>query len=154
MLLDTSFFLRLLNEKDPLYTNANGYFQYFVAQEVPMMLSTIAVAEYCVRGSIEELPLRNLRIIPFNLSHAKRAGEFAGTVFQHKGLLELPNRKIIPNDAKLFAQADVEPSIGYYLTSDVEALKIFNLLKVQCQTKFQFIDINTKHTEVFGLLDF
>jgi|GEM_PF-2513031 len=33
---------------------------------------------------------------------------------------------IIPNDTKLFSQADVEPNIKYYLSSDTESYKIYN----------------------------
>lgn len=31
VLLDTSFFIRLLNEEDPLHLNALRYFRYFLA---------------------------------------------------------------------------------------------------------------------------
>ena len=76
--------------------------------EITMMISTISVAEYCVGGDVHELPLRNLQIIPFNLDHSKRTGEFARIVFQNKGKIKLTERNIIPNDTKLFAQADSE----------------------------------------------
>jgi predicted nucleic acid-binding protein len=120
VLLDTSFFLRFLNERDPLFANANGYFKYFIEERVPMMISTISIAEYCVGGDISELPLKNLQIIPFNLSHAKRTGEFAKIVFKNKDKLKLQERHIIPNDTKLFSQADIEDTIGFYLSSDTE----------------------------------
>lgn len=58
VLLDTSFFLRFLNDGDPLFTNADGYFRYFIQNEIIMMVSTISVAEYCVGGDISELPLK------------------------------------------------------------------------------------------------
>ena len=76
--------------------------------EITMMISTISVAEYCVGGDVHELPLRNLQIIPFNLDHSKRTGEFARIVFQNKRKIKLTERNIIPNDTKLFAQADSE----------------------------------------------
>lgn len=57
VLLDTSFFLRFLNDEDPLLTNADGYFRYFLQQDMGMMISTISIAEYCVGGDITELPL-------------------------------------------------------------------------------------------------
>jgi len=60
VLLDTSFFIRFLNDGDPLFNNADGYFRYFLHQEINMMISTISIAEYCVGGEIAELPLRNL----------------------------------------------------------------------------------------------
>lgn len=151
--MDTSFFLRLLKAGDPLSENAEGYFRYFLSEGMPMFISTISVAEYCVKGTVDELPMRHLKILPFNLPHSKRAGEFAKTVFENRGTLQLPDRKIIPNDTNLFAQADIEPVIGYYLTSDVESVKIFKLLKEKDTPKFQLINLNDKHTNVFGLLD-
>lgn len=154
VLLDTSFFLRFLNDENPLYKNADNYFRYFIQHEITMMISTISIAEYCVGGDIHELPLKNLQIVPFNLDHSKRTGEFAKIVFQNKGKLKLNERNIIPNDTKLFAQADCEKSVTYYLSSDTESLKIYNLLKEHTNPKFQFIDLNTPYNETFGILDF
>jgi predicted nucleic acid-binding protein len=153
VLLDTSFFLRFLDEDSPLFKNADGYFRYFLEKEIAMMISTISIAEYCVGGTVSELPLKNLQIIPFNLDHAKKTGEFAKIVFQNKGKLKLKERNIIPNDTKLFAQADCEKSIEFYLSSDLESLKIYNLLKQEMTPKFQFIDLNVPFSETFGLLD-
>ena len=155
VLLDTSFFLRFLNESDPLFKNAEGYFKYFIQNEIAMMISTIAIAEYCVGGDINELPLRNLQIIPFNLDHAKRTGELAKIAFQAKkiGNLQVSNRNIIPNDTKLFAQADKEQSIDYYLSSDTESSKIYTLVSNSIPLNFQFIDLNLPHHETFGILD-
>lgn len=153
-LLDTSFFLRFLNESDPLFENADGYFRYFLQQKIDMIISTISIAEYCVGGDVHELPLKNLQILPFNLDHGKRTGEFAKIVFQNKGKLNLKERNIIPNDTKLFSQADIEKTIEFYLSSDSESFKIFNLLKQVDKPKFQFIDLNTPHSQTFGVLDF
>jgi len=152
-LLDTSFFIRFLNDSDPLFNNADGYFRYFLQKEITMMISTISIAEYCVGGDVHELPLRNLQVVPFNLDHAKRTGEFAGIVFRNKGNLKLKERNIIPNDTKLFAQADCEKVIEFYLSSDIESLKIYNLLRQETTPQFQFIDLNAPYFETFGLLD-
>jgi hypothetical protein len=153
VLLDTSFFLRFLNDSDPLFENADGYFRYFIQQEVNLVISTISIAEYCVGGDLNELPLRNLQILPFNLNHAERTGTFAKIVFQNKEKLKLRERNIIPNDTKLFAQADAEEAIEYYLSSDTESLKIFNLLKKETDPGFQFIDLNTPYHQTFSILD-
>jgi len=118
-----------------------------------MVISTISIAEYCVGGDIHELPLRNLQILPFNIDHSKKTGEFARIVFQQKGSLKLKERNIIPNDSKLFAQADSEKMIEYYLSSDSESFKIYSLLKKETSPKFQFIDLNIPYNETFGLLD-
>jgi len=155
VLLDTSFFIRFLNESDPLFNNADGYIRYFLQKEITMMISTISIAEYCVGGDVHELPLRNLQIVPFNLDHSKRTGEFAKIAFNAKriGKIDVANRNIIPNDTKLFAQADCEKAIEFYLSSDSESLRIYNLLRQETALKFQFIDLNTPYNETFGLLD-
>lgn len=154
VLLDTSFFLRFLNDADPLFKNADGYFRYFLQHDIVMLISTISIAEYCVGGDVHELPLKNLQILPFNLDHSKRTGEFAKIVFLNKNKLKLNERNIIPNDTKLFAQADTETTVEYYLSSDTESHKIYSLLKQQTNPRFQFIDLNTPYSEIFGVLPF
>ncbi len=152
VLLDTSFFLRFINDSDPLFKNADDYFRYFLEKEITMMISTISIAEYCVGGNVEELPLKNLQIVPFNLDHAKKAGAFAKIVFQKKGQLELEKRNIILNDTNLFAQADCQKSVEFYLSSDTESLKIYNLLKKETAVNFKFIDLNTPCQTAFNEL--
>lgn len=153
VLLDTSFFIRFLNDSDPLFSNADAYFRYFIQNEIVMVISTVSIAEYCVGGDVHELPLRNLQILPFNLDHAKRTGEFAKIVSQNRNKLKLQERNIIPNDTKLFAQADSEKSIEFYLSSDTESVKIYTLLNQNLNTKFQFINLNVPYNETFGLLN-
>ncbi len=155
VLLDTSFFLRFLNESDPLFVNADDYFRYFLKGKYDLVISTISIAEYCSGGDISELPLRNLQILPYNLNHGKRTGEFAKIAFaaRREKALELRERLLIPNDTKLFSQADSEDYIDFYLSSDSESLKIFNVLNSSLKLNFRFIDLNKKHTAEFGLLD-
>lgn len=155
VLLDTSFFLRFLNDSDLLFKNADGYFRHFLQEEIDMLISTVSIAEYCIGGNIQELPLKNLQIVPFNLNHAQRTGEFAKIAFQERGNgnLQVNERKIIPNDTKLFAQADCEKTVEYYLSSDRESLKVYNAIKGKVSPKFQFIDLNTPHHQIFGILD-
>jgi len=110
-------------------------------------------AEYCVGGDINELPLKNLQIIPFNFDHSKKIGEFVKLVFQHKNKLQLRERNLIPNDTKLFATANIEKSVEFYLLSDTESYKIYKLLKEDVSPKFQFIDLNIPFGETFGILN-
>lgn len=154
VLLDTSFFIRLLNENDGLHENALGYFRYFLEKEIVMKCSTISIAEYCVRGSADELPWRNLQVVPFNFNHGVRAGQFARIVFDEKDRLDLINRNIIPNDSKLFAQADIEETITHFVTSDEECAKIHKILKTKGNAMFDIVNIRTPHNETYGLLNF
>ncbi|MDZ7900171.1 MAG: hypothetical protein U5N85_19385 [Arcicella sp.] len=141
-----------MNDEDPLFKNANDYFKYFIQNKIAMKISTISIAEYCTRGSIADLPLRNLEIVPFNLNHAKRTGEFANIVFQKKGTIKFDNRNIIPNDTKLFAQADCDKTVDYYLSSDSESFKVYKLLQRESNPQFQFTDLKVPYNEMFGIL--
>jgi predicted nucleic acid-binding protein len=156
VLLDTSFFIRLLNDEDPLHENAKGYFKYFLDNDIIMKISTISIAEYCVLGKITELPLKNIFILPFNLDHAEKAGDFASIIFSEKNISKeaLIPRAIIPNDSKLFAQADTDNSITHFVTSDKRSQNTFRLLKNKTITKFEIINISVPHDKVFGILDF
>lgn len=157
VLLDTSFFIRLLNEEDPLHENALGYFRYFLEHDFVIKISTIAIAEYCVRGDVSELPLKNMLIVPFNFDHAQRAGKMIAEVYAEKkkrGATIAP-RAIVPNDTKMFAQADVEPDINFYGTADVECKKVYKMIEsAEGKLSFDFIDITIPYTTFFGLLDF
>ncbi len=139
VLLDTSFFIRLLNRNDSLHENALGFFRHFLDKGFRLKCSTVSVAEYCVKGSIDELPLRNLEILPFNLSHAIKAGEIANLVFAKRNTLDLENRLIIPNDTKLFAQAHNDHEVTSFATSDKESIKVFDFLKESISMDFEIL---------------
>jgi predicted nucleic acid-binding protein len=155
VLLDTSFFIRLLNDRDPLHKNAVGYFKYFLEKEIVLKVSTISIAEYCVIGKLDDLPLRNIQIIPFNLDHAKKTGEFAKVIFDQNKISQkkLTPRAIIPNDSKLFAQADIDKSITHFITSDERSKKTLTRLKKELNPKFDIISIAVPFNEVFGILE-
>ena len=153
--LDTSFFVRLLNDEDSLHNNAKEYFKYFLEEEIVLKVSTISIAEYCVRGEIDELPLKNLQIIPFNLDQATKTGGFAAAIFKQNKLSEekLTPGAIIPNDSKLFAQADLDKSVTYFVTSDSRSKRTYGILKKQFKPKFEILDISKPYNEAFGILD-
>jgi len=157
VLLDTSFFIRLLNEEDPLHDNALGYFRYFLEHDFVIKISTIAIAEYCVRGEVNELPLKNMLIVPFNFDHAQRAGKMIAEVYAEKkkrGAIITP-RAVVPNDTKMFAQADVEQDINFYGTADVECKKVYDMIKsAEGKLSFDFLDITIPHYNYFGELNF
>ncbi|RLD60470.1 MAG: hypothetical protein DRJ05_04580 [Bacteroidetes bacterium] len=154
VLLDTSFFIRLLNDEDPLHKNAKGYFRYFLENEIALKVSTITIAEYCVIGDLDDLPLKYIQILPFNLNQALRTGEFAKIIFKENKVAKekLSPRAIIPNDSKLFSQADLDKSITHFVTSDVRSKNTLNALRKGIQPKFEIMDISIPYDEVFGVL--
>ncbi|MEW4922408.1 hypothetical protein [Algibacter sp. 2305UL17-15] len=155
VLLDTSFFIRLLNDEDPLHSNAVGYFKYFLENEIALKISTISIAEYCVLGELEDLPLKNIQIVPFNLKDAEKTGKFAKIIFTENkiNVEKLSPRAIIPNDSKLFAQCDLDKTISHFVTSDVRSKNTLDLLKKGTNPKFDIISIDIPYTETFGILD-
>lgn len=155
VILDTSFLIRLLSAKDNLHTNAVGYFKYFLENDVSMHVSTITIAEYCVNGEVSELPLRNVRIIPFNFQHATVAGKFAKALYDARTANEIiiDNRLIIPNDAKIFAQANCVDEIKYFVTSDTRSEKLITRIANKEDVNFEHMDIHIPHTQQFGILE-
>lgn len=155
VLLDTSFFIRLLNDEDPLHKNAVAYYKYFIENDTVLKVSTISIAEYCVLGNLEDLPLKDIQIIPFNLKQAEKTGEFAKIIFNENKISskKLLPRAIIPNDSKLFAQADLDKSVSHFVTSDLRSNNTLNMLKKEVNPKFELINIQTPYTETFGILD-
>lgn len=155
ILLDTSFFIRLLNDEDPLHKNAKEYYKYFLENGIVLKVSTITIAEYCVLGELDDLPLKNIQIVAFNLNHAQRTGKFAEILFRENKIAKekLLPRAIIPNDSKLFSQADLDESITHFVTSDVRSKKTFSNLKKGIHPKFEIIDISVPYSLTFGVFD-
>lgn len=154
VLLDTSFFIRLLNPADNLHQNSKDYFKHFLQKEIEMYCSTISIAEYCVRGHVDELPLREVRILPFNFFHATQAGKFAEIAYAQRANKQMPNRAIILNDIKLFAQANSEAGITHFVTSDAECRKIYNAIKENEAVAFDIIDIANSLSSILGEFPF
>lgn len=65
----------------------------------------------------------------------------------------MKNRVIIPNDTKLFSQADCEQKVKFYLSSDSSSKKIYDVIKSESNPKFEFIDLSKPYNEYFGVLD-
>ena len=154
VLLDTSFFIRLLKEDDRLHQNAVEYFKYFLENDYTLKVSTIAISEFCVKGTVDMLPLANMQILPFNYDHAVNSGRLGEITFRKKkerGAVITP-RTVVPNDTKMFAQAELEEDITHYVSADSEATKVFSLINEEYKMKFDYVDISVSHRQVFGEL--
>lgn len=152
VLCDTGFFIRLLKQSDPLHEHAKGYFKYFLQKDISLKCSTISIAEYCVKGSASELPLRNLQVLPFNFDHAERAGRLTAAYRSTRNMGDPPGRIVVINDVKLLAQADVEETIEGYATFDSNSKGIYDALSKTKPLLFQFIDMHIPYHEMFGIL--
>ena len=117
VLLDTSFCIRLLKKDDTLHQNAIDYFQYFLDQKIELYISTIAIAEYSVKEDPINLPLKMMKIIPFDFFDGKTAGEFHSILLEQKTKVQDIDRNIVKDDCKLIAQL-FNRKIEGYITKD------------------------------------
>lgn len=145
VLLDSGFLIRLMNPADSLHQVAFEVFKGYVTGGVSCKVSTIALAEYGVKGDVSLLPTRYLEYIPFMYRHAEVASDFMRQVIKVKlerGAVIYP-RVIIPNDTKMFAQASAEADIVAFVSADAEARKVYALLD---NPGFDFVNIRDLHT--------
>ena len=107
-----------------------------------LVVPIVSITEYLVKGNWDELPIRDFRISPFNLEQAKKAAIFAAHLFDRriKHEFEVGDRNIIPNDVKIFAQAEVE-GVQALLSADGESHKLYSSLHKAGLVSFSFWDI-------------
>ncbi len=136
----------------PLHPNTKAWFRWLLDHKVPMHLSAISISEFCVKGAFDQLPLRNVRVLPFNWQHAQRSGEFASVLLHQRKDEE---RAVVINDIKLLAQAEVEPRISHFLNKDRKLnAKITQLTTAGVQLRTTLLDLNTPLADVLGVLVF
>ncbi len=93
------------------------YYRECVRREVPMYLSTIVISEFQVKQAINDLPLRNFVVLPFNVDHAMKCG------LNIRNMVRDPqdDRVRVKDDFKLLAQCDCE-SISHLISEDASTL--------------------------------
>ncbi|WNJ21522.1 type II toxin-antitoxin system VapC family toxin [Pontibacter sp. G13] len=151
--LDTSFFVRLLDSTDEYHHFAKTYFTKFIQDDVEVITSTIVLAEFGVKESIHFLPLDVLKILSFDYRHAEVCALFAKSAYEakRKGAIDLKHRVLIPNDTKLFAQAEVQQAT-IFLGRDDGAKKVMEFLLSESLMSCQYVDLRTPPNEFFGEL--
>ena len=75
--------------------------------------------------------MQDTRTIIYDAYHAKIAGNLAAILFSEriKKQLDVTERIIIPNDVKIFAQAEANKDISHCITSDRDFKTIYESLK-------------------------
>ena len=140
VLLDSGVLIRLMNPYEPLHQVALGLFRNYVNSGIVCKVSTIALAEYGVKGDLHLLPSRYLQYVPFMYQHAEVASEFMRRILcvkRERGVVIQP-RVIIPNDTKMFAQASADPEVSAFVSADAETKKVYDLLE---NPNFDFLNI-------------
>ncbi len=117
VLLDTSFLISLSDPVRPHHEAALAYYRECTRRQVPMYLSTIVISEFQVKQAINDLPLRNFVVLPFNVDHAMRCGLIIRQMPRDSG----DDRVRVKDDFKLLAQCDCE-SVSHLISEDASTL--------------------------------
>lgn len=117
VLLDTSFLITLSDPTRPHHTAALAYYRECTHRQVPMYLSTIVISEFQVKQAINDLPLRNFVVLPFNVDHAMRCGLIIRSMARDPE----DDRVRVKDDFKLLAQCDCE-AISHLISEDASTL--------------------------------
>lgn len=117
VLLDTSFLISLSDPTRTHHAAAVQYYKECVHRQVPMYLSTIVISEFQVKQAINDLPLRNFVVLPFNVDHAMRCG----LIIRQMTRDPEDDRVRVKDDFKLLAQCDCE-AISHLIGEDASTL--------------------------------
>ncbi len=118
VLLDTSFLITLADPRRERHAVAKQYFQYFLANRMPMMVSAIVVAEFCVRQELATLPLEQLILLSFTHEDAVVAASFDFKPFQAG---DAKDRQSLKDDLKIIGHAHAH-DLGYVITDDADTM--------------------------------
>lgn len=118
VLVDTSYLISFADPRRSHHAVAVEWFRHCVGNGIVLGLSTLVAAEFEAKQRVTDLPLHNFRIIPFNMTHAQKAGSFY-PLFRDRDSED--KRCVVENDLKILAQAEVE-KFGVILTEDKNTL--------------------------------
>ena len=116
-LVDTSYLISLADPGRAHHQVAASYLREALRRGVPLYLSAIAASEFQVKQAVTDLPLRNFKVLPFNIDHAMQAGLLMRVLKRDVG----DDRGAVKDDVKLIAQAICE-SLTHVLTEDAQTL--------------------------------
>ncbi|MDX8129002.1 PIN domain-containing protein [Methylomonas sp. OY6] len=118
VLLDTGFLISLVDRNRPNHKTAGQYYKFLVEQRSAIYLSAIVASEFAIKQPITDLPLKNFRILPFNITHSIESARLSNLLGPKDAG---DNRAVVREDVKIMAQASHE-NIQFILTEDGSTL--------------------------------
>ncbi len=115
--LDTSFLITLADPRRERHAVAKLYFQYFLKERMPMALSAIVVAEFCVKQKLSTLTLEQFILLPFTHEDAVVVAGIDFKSFQQPG----GDRQALKDDFKIIGHAQAR-NYGYLITDDADTM--------------------------------
>jgi len=108
-----------------------------------MLLPTVVAAEFAIIQAITDLPLRNFRVLPFNLPDAQKCAELNSHHYRQV-LGNVGQRDSVKDDFKIIAQTVVQQA-QFLITEDDETLcRYCERLKVDQKVAFTVINLNSE----------
>ena len=154
ILLDTSFLIALVDSNDNLNLKAHSYLDWFQRTQSSLIISTIALSEYCVKNDSSdlvyglsvtlpvELPTDMFDYLFFNYRDAVVAGELFSSMS-----CKNENKDCLKDDFKIIAQAQ-NNQIDSIVTADSRLIRRMTGTSLN----FDFIDINNPVSDYTGEL--
>lgn len=115
--LDTSFLITLANPTEARHQVAKLYFQHFLKERMPMAISAIVVAEFCVKQKLHTLALDQLILLPFNHEDAVVVAGLDFKAYQSPDV----QRQVLKDDFKIIGHAEAR-GFGYLITYDTKTM--------------------------------
>jgi hypothetical protein len=141
--LDTGFLISLVDCERPCHETAKQYYKYCLENQIDLLLPTVAVSEFAIKQSPDDLPLRNFIILPFCYQDAKRCAALNVSYYRTK-LSNTGQRDSVKDDFKIIAQAE-ERKAQYLISEDENTFKVYvDQLRADYQIRFSFISIQQK----------
>ncbi|MDR7135249.1 putative nucleic acid-binding protein [Lysobacter niastensis] len=101
-MLDTSFLIAYADPEREHHAVAKAYFREAIRLNLPLLLSTLVVAEFERRQPLSQLGLHNFRVLPFNFDDGQEAARLAEELFPKDAEND---RVCLVADVKILAQA-------------------------------------------------
>jgi predicted nucleic acid-binding protein len=111
--LDTSFLISLVNPAEANHQTATLYYRHFLKERMPMAISAIVVAEFCVKQTLDTLPMEQFVPLPFTHEDAVVAAGLDFKAYQGTGV----SRPALKDDFKIIGHAQAR-GFGYLITGD------------------------------------
>lgn len=138
--IDTTFLICLTDKNRVSHATALQYYRYFLESDVLMLLPTVVIAEFAIKQSPDDLPLRNFFILPFNYETAKICGGL-DALRERKGNANLGQRDAVKDDFKIIAHV-IENNSSFLVTEDSETMERYcNALREKGKTAFSVVQI-------------
>lgn len=126
VMLDTSFLIAYADPARMHHATAKLFFREAIRLNIPLMLSTLVVAEFERKQALSDIGLGNFRIIPFNFDDGQEAAQLAETLSPSD---DHDDRVCLAADIKIIAQAKRVNAVAILTEDDKTMAKYIDRLR-------------------------